>query len=117
MTALQASGTPWRLNLPGAHTAERVDLSEALHKLNIPSVSIALIDHGELAWARAFGDASTRTLYQAASMSKLVAAVGALRLVQKGKLDLDRDVNETLVSWHVPASALTIGHRSPYEAS
>ena len=35
----------------------------------------------------------------------------ALRLVQQGKLDLDRDVNETLVSWHVPASALTIGHK------
>ena len=72
-------------------------------------MSIALIDHGELSWTRAFGDASTRTLYQAASMSKLVAAVGALRLVQQGSLDLDRDVNEALVSWHLPMSSLTNG--------
>ncbi len=94
---------------PDGRTAESLELGAALHKLNIPSVSIALIDRGELAWARAFGDASTRTLYQAASMSKLVVAVGALRLVQQGGLDLDRDVNEALVSWHLPASSLTNG--------
>ena len=94
---------------PDGATAQRVDLGAALQKLNIPSVSIALIDHGELSWTRAFGDASTRTLYQAASMSKLVAAVGALRLVQQGSLNLDRDVNKALVSWHLPTSSLTNG--------
>ncbi len=95
---------------PGGGIAARLDLGEALTKLNNPSVSIALIDHGELAWARAFGDASTRTLYQAASMSKLVTAVAALRLVQQHRLDLDRDVTAELVSWHLPASDLTEGH-------
>ena len=74
-------------------------------------MSIALIDHGTLAWARAFGDASVRTLYQAASMSKVVAAVAALRLVQQGSLGLDRDVNEALISWRLPASDLTNGHK------
>jgi CubicO group peptidase (beta-lactamase class C family) len=96
---------------PGAGTTHQLELDEALRTLNIPSVSIALIDRGALAFARAYGDgASPRTLYQAASLSKLVSAVAALRLVQQGRLDLDRDVNEALLSWHLPVSDLTSGH-------
>ena len=89
---------------------ERLGLDSALQKLSIPSVSIALIDHDRLAWAKAFGTASTRTLYQAASMSKLVTAVAALHLVQQRRLDLDKDVNSELVSWHLPKSILTEGY-------
>lgn len=95
---------------PDAGTVERLDLGPALRKLNIPSVGIAVIDHGELAWVGAVGNASTHTLYQAASMSKLATAVAALRLVQQDRLDLDRNVNAELVSWHVPDSTLTEGH-------
>jgi CubicO group peptidase (beta-lactamase class C family) len=91
---------------------QHLDLDQALQTLKIPSVSVALIDRGELAWARAYGGggASTRTLYQAASLSKLVAAVAAMRLVQQGRLDLDRDANEALSSWHIPDSELVRGH-------
>lgn len=99
------------IHQPGATAARRLDLASALKALNVPSVSIALIDHGGLAWARAYGnDTSTRTLYQAASLSKLVTAVAALRLVQQGKLDLDRSVDTELTSWHIPASDLTRDH-------
>lgn len=75
-------------------------------------MSIALIDRGELAWARAYGEAgdSTRTLYQAASLSKLVTAVAAMRLVQQSRLDLDQNANEALSSWHIPDSELARGH-------
>jgi CubicO group peptidase (beta-lactamase class C family) len=103
---------------PGADTGiplRDVSLGEALRALNTPSVGIALIDGGELlAWeARSHGDgaaASARTLYQAASLSKLVTAVAALRLVRQGRLDLERDVNADLISWRVPESGLTAGH-------
>jgi CubicO group peptidase (beta-lactamase class C family) len=98
------------IDQPGAGVPERLELGVALRRLSIPSVSIALIDHDGLVWAGAFGDASTLTLYQAASMSKLVTAVAALRLVEQGRLDLDRDVNTELVSWHVPPSSLMDGH-------
>jgi CubicO group peptidase (beta-lactamase class C family) len=92
----------------GAAVAEHLDLGEALRTLNIPSVGIALIERGELAWARAHGaGTSTRTLYQAASLSKTAAALAALRLVQQGRLDLDRDVNAHLTSWRVPETDLT----------
>jgi CubicO group peptidase (beta-lactamase class C family) len=93
---------------PGASVAEALDLTGALAALTIPSVSIAIIDHDRIVWARAFGaDATPRTLFQAASLSKLVTAVAALRLVQDGRLNLDRDVNAELTEWHVPPSAMT----------
>ena len=94
---------------PGA-SAVRLDLKGALRHLNIPSVSVALIDGGKISWAHAWGDASARTLYQAASLSKLVTAFAALRLVEQGRLNLDRNVNDDLAGWRVPDSALTRGH-------
>jgi CubicO group peptidase (beta-lactamase class C family) len=45
-----------------------------------------------------------RTLFQAASISKPVCAMGVMRLVQEGRLDLDADVNDSLTSWRVPAN-------------
>jgi CubicO group peptidase (beta-lactamase class C family) len=84
-------------------------VAEALAALRVPSVSLALIERGSLAWARTLPDgaASTRTLYQAASLSKTASALAALRLVQQGRLDLDGDVDARLTSWHLPASPLT----------
>ena len=86
-----------------------VGLDEALTLLNVPSVSIALIDEGRIAFARAYGkDATPDTLYQAASLSKFVAAIGAMRLVENGTLKLDEDVNETLTSWKVPSKCVRL---------
>src|SRR4030095_4664690 len=44
------------------------------------------------------------TLFQVGSMSKAISAVGALRLVDEGVLDLDEDINRRLVSWTIPAN-------------
>ena len=86
-------------------------LSEAMDTLNIPSVSLALIDQDRVAFARAYGAGATpEMLYQAASLSKFVAAVGAMRLVDKKRLDLDEDVNARLTSWKVPITGFDEGH-------
>jgi CubicO group peptidase (beta-lactamase class C family) len=90
-------------------------LTQRMAELNVPGVSIAFIEDGKVAWARAYGvaDASDRrpatpeTLFQAASMSKALAATTALRLVEQGRLDLDEDVNRRLKGWQVPESPLT----------
>jgi len=90
----------------------RVSPDEALKLLNIPSASIALIDEGRIAFARAYGkDATPETLYQAASLSKFVAAIGAMRLVQDGTLALDQDVNDKLTAWKVPSNSLDATHK------
>ncbi|HEU0297141.1 MAG TPA: serine hydrolase domain-containing protein, partial [Anaerolineales bacterium] len=76
---------------------------------------IAVIDGGELAWAGGYGildvgdnrPVTTATLFQACSISKPVSAMAALALVEQGKLDLDEDVNQKLVSWQVPENEFT----------
>lgn len=81
----------------------------------VPAVSIALIDDGKVEWARAYGladvasrrPATTTTLFQAGSVSKAVSAIGALRLVEQGKLVLDGDANRQLTSWKIPQNAFT----------
>ncbi len=82
----------------------------------VPGVSVAFFDHGQILWTRAYGLADVTakkpvtpdTLFQAASISKPVAALAALRLVQDGKLTLDEDVNVKLRTWKVPENAFTI---------
>ena len=88
-----------------------LSLEEAQQVLHIPSVSLALIDQDSIAFARAYGENATpNTLYQAASLSKFVAAVGAMRLVEQKKLALDGDVNAKLTSWKVPADGFDKNH-------
>jgi CubicO group peptidase (beta-lactamase class C family) len=102
--ALAAEPTDIESNLTIAvgGTEKELALADAMATLNIPSVSLALIDHDRIAWARAYGAGATPdTLFQAASLSKFVAAVGAMRLVDAKRLGLDGDVNVGLTSWKV----------------
>lgn len=94
----------------GKHT-----LVERMRHYNVPGVSIAVINGYEVEWAKGYGLANvesgapvtSRTLFQAASISKPVAAMAALRLVEEGRLSLDSDVNSRLTSWKIPESAHT----------
>ena len=95
---------------PDGLVAQNVDLAEAMRTLHIPSVDVALIESGRLAWSHTFGTAPDNTIYQAASLSKLATAVAALRLVDRGVLDLDRDVNDDLTGWRVPENDFTRDH-------
>ena len=82
---------------------------------HIAGLSLAIIQDGKIAVARGYGvtDTTTRapvtteTLFQAGSISKPVSALGALHLVEAGKLSLDADVNTALTSWKVPANGFT----------
>lgn len=96
---------------------QKMDLRARMAHHHVPAVSIALIDGGKVQWARAYGvveagqspvvAATPQTPFQAASVSKPVAALGALRLVQQGKLSLDQPVNDQLKSWKLPDNDLT----------
>ena len=92
-------------------TEKQASLAEAVAALNIPAASIALIDQDRIVFARAYGEGITPdTLFQAASLSKFVAAVGAMRLVDQKRLTLDADVNVGLTSWKVPANSFDEDH-------
>ncbi|HXJ93985.1 MAG TPA: serine hydrolase [Terriglobia bacterium] len=94
---------------PGMKLADRM----AFYK--VPGVSVAVINQGRIEWARGYGLADVaekrpvtpETRFQAASISKSVAATAALHLVEEGKLDLDRNVNDYLKSWKVPDNEFT----------
>lgn len=91
---------------------------ERMRTYNVPAVSVAVIDGGRIAWARAYGwadvenqrAATTTTIFQAASMSKPVTAVAALQLVESGSLSLDSSVNASLHSWMLPMTELSAKH-------
>jgi len=96
--------------------ASTTKLADRMAALHVPGVSIAVIHGGKIEWARGFGVArvggppvTPDTLFQAASISKPVAAMAVLRLVQSGKLNLDADVNQYLKTWKLPANSFAEG--------
>lgn len=86
-----------------------------MQKRHIAGLSLAVIQDGAIVRAQGYGltdlegsaPVTADTLFQAGSVSKPVAAAGALSLVQSGKLSLDSDVNRSLSSWHVPENEFT----------
>lgn len=98
----------------------------------LASLSVLAIREGRVAYERQFGRrhisrdgkgdrrADAATLYRVASVSKLVTTLGVMRLVEAGKLDLDKDLSEYL-GWrlrnpHFPDAPITLrqvlSHRS-----
>jgi CubicO group peptidase (beta-lactamase class C family) len=91
-------------------------LMERMKALHVLGVSVAIIHNGAIEWAKGYGLESIGgkpvipdTLFQAGSISKPIAALAALRLVQEGKLSLDTDVNCVLTTWKVPTSSAAPG--------
>jgi CubicO group peptidase (beta-lactamase class C family)/D-alanyl-D-alanine dipeptidase len=70
----------------------------------LPSVAIALVDGQDIVWAQGFGFEDTKrrgpataaTIYRVGSVSKLFTAMGIMRLVESGEIDLDAPVGEYL---------------------
>ena len=98
---------------PGPIAAADID---ALRKqFNVPGVSVAVIKDFKIEWAQGYGvtDAATNapvtadTLFQAASISKTIAAMASMKAVQDGRFTLDQDVNTILKSWKLPGGEYT----------
>ncbi len=93
----------------------RLSITEMMEKDNIPGLSIAFVDQGEISWQKCYGfsnladsiPVNIETVFTGASLSKPITAVAALNLVEKGLLDLDEDVNKKLTEWKVPMTELT----------
>ena len=93
----------------------RLSLAQLMELYEVPGLSIAVIDDFKVVWAKGYGTigtgssapVTTRTLFQAGSIGKPVAATGMLALVEQGKLSLDEDVNVKLKTWKVPENEFT----------
>ena len=90
-------------------------IEERMKHYKVPGLSVAVINNFKVEWAKAYGvkDSQTlealdvRMLFQAASISKPVTALAALNRVEKGKLSLDENINDRLVSWKLPENEFT----------
>lgn len=95
---------------------EGMNIQTRMEHYNIPGVSIAFLNGGKIAWAKGYGYTSAdgvrpvdeHTLFQAASISKPLAALAALALVEEGMVDLDEDVNLYLKDWKLEENIFTL---------
>ena len=79
----------------------------------VPGLSIALIQEGEIVWVEGFGETNSitgkpvtgDTVFEVASISKVIAAYVALQLVERGTLTLDEPVHQYLAKPWLPPSA------------
>lgn len=93
-----------------------LDIETIMKSLHAPALTVAVIKDYKIIWAKAYGvtesggstPITTKTLFQAGSISKPVAATGMLKLVEQGKLSLDEDVNVKLKEWKVPENEFTV---------
>ncbi len=100
-------------SLPGGNITER------MKHYNVKGLSMAVVKNYKIVWAKGYGWAdekaklpvTTATLFEPGSISKSLNAIGVLKLVQDGKLNLNKDINEYLTSWQFPYDSLSKGKK------
>jgi CubicO group peptidase (beta-lactamase class C family) len=84
--------------------AARAKILLLMEKDELPSVAVAVAQHGKIIWEQGFGyadreqlqPATSDTMYSLASISKPFTATAVMELVQKGKIRLDAPANDYL---------------------
>lgn len=91
------------------------NIYERMKHYKVPGVSIAVVNNFKVEWAKGYGLADTlkktpvtpQTMFSAGSISKLVMATTAFRLVQEQKMSLDEPINQYLKSWKIQENDYT----------
>ena len=106
---------PLRIFSPAYYRSQQPScLAERMAFYKVPGVTMALFDGRGISSTAAYGvlEAGTarpvtpHSVFEAASATKVLTTVITLRLVERGVLDLDRDVNTYLKSWKVPTGSI-----------
>jgi CubicO group peptidase (beta-lactamase class C family) len=100
---------------PGENGLGALSIQELMERFNVPGVSIAVIWDFQIHWAKGYGVAdvetgarvNTETMFQAASISKPVAAMGVLKAAEDGLFGMDDDINGILMSWTLDGAGFT----------
>ena len=79
---------------PGENELASLTIEELVERFGVPGVSVAVIQDFQIHWAKGYGIADVETgtpvgpetVFQAASISKPVAAMGVLKAVQDGMI-------------------------------
>ncbi len=102
---------PWVKNQDNS----KYSIKERMAKYNVNGLCIAVIKNYKIEWVKAYGWANvqkkepvtTKTLFQAGSISKSLNGVGVLKLAQEKKLDMYTDINDYLISWKFPYDSVS----------
>ena len=102
------SSKPALAEAPFSQVQQRIDHLRREH--NVPGASIAVIDDGQIAWARGFGFADLSsgrpvtavTLFQAQSITKTLTSLATVKLLASREIALDEPVNRYLKGWTIP---------------
>jgi len=97
---------------------ESENLSSITNKMseyNIPALSLALINQGKIEWADIYENANfpeeqkldCTSIFQAASLSKPVTFLAALRMYSAGEIDLDKNIQDYLKNFVIPQGKQT----------
>jgi len=89
---------------------QKFNIEDRMRFYHVPAISIAIINNGEIEWAKAYGladsstneKATTKTLFQAGSISKSLNAACIQLLVRENKLNLSNDFRTYLKTWKFP---------------
>jgi CubicO group peptidase (beta-lactamase class C family) len=89
-------------------------ISNKMFEYNIPAVSLAVIHQGKIEWADTYQNADFReeeldctSIFQAASLSKPVTFLAALRMHAAGEIDLDKNIQTYLKDFVIPQGKQT----------
>ena len=90
-------------------------IAERMEHYGVPGMSIAVIHNYKVAWTKTYGfvdkeksaKVDENTLFQAASISKPISVYAALSLIEAGKINLTKNVNNYLTAWQLPYNEFT----------
>ncbi len=87
-------------------------LWERMRELNVPGLSVGVVINGKLAWTTAYGHLKKgsrehavhpESMFQAASISKVLAAIGAFKLAEQKKINLYENLlTSKRLKWQIP---------------
>ncbi|WP_144605834.1 serine hydrolase domain-containing protein [Algoriphagus algorifonticola] len=90
-------------------------IRDKMKEYKIPALSLTVISQGKLAWTETYQNENfeqqinldSTSIFQAASLSKPVTCLAALRMHAEGKIDLDKNIQEYLKEFVLPAGKQT----------
>jgi CubicO group peptidase (beta-lactamase class C family) len=103
-TVITAASARQHKNPVDAYDGVREFIRQQLSERRLPSVAVAVAREGKIIWEEAFGfadvenriPATPHTMYSLASISKPITATGLMILKERGRIALDRPINEYL---------------------